>query len=152
MEDKQIHKQYYIHREVYAVGKKIIPAGNEILIRTANMEVGKAVTQRAFSNEKDENYLRNNQTGYIYGTESSWGDVFAEWLLPNETVNNILEYGVIKIRTDENDYIFEGKEFENAHKLMCDYLLSLEKDMQPEIDSWIKNPPKPKVENERPEF
>lgn len=144
-----IYHRYFIYRVVPAKGKQsTLPKGNEILIRTANQVVSKAVTLMEFTNEQESHTLHNSNTGYSYGTHLEWGNIDAYYYLTDETVNDIIEYGIIKLRTDTYDLVLEGKEFEKAHQLMANYLLSLKEEVDRVVRIWKANPPRTQQRSE----
>lgn len=142
----KVTKQIKIYRNIYGFNKIVIPKGTEILIRTANGKVHKGVTLFTYENESQLSNIghfsaADNQY-HMYGVEQTWEDVEPHYYIDDNAVNDILEYGVIKMRIGNSDMVLEGKEFEKEHKEMNDYLRSIIEEVNKQANYWTQNPPK----------
>lgn len=119
---KEAGKNYYrLERHLYNLKQTSIPAGQEILIRTGNDKVYKAVTDRAYSNES---YIDQDINTKVVSTE--YTPLTLVYLLPQKCMQDMVEYGVKKVRIGKtdgykfsdtfNDYVFTDKQFNELHR------------------------------------
>ncbi|MCH5319604.1 MAG: hypothetical protein J1E38_07865 [Paramuribaculum sp.] len=154
---KTTSEKIYIYYMIYGHKNSItIPKGSEILIRTGNDKVYKAVTLTSFANSSQLSNIghfsaADNQY-HLYGVETTYTNLEPDFYLSPEAIKDILEYGIIKVRIGRNDLKLEDKSFEKGNNEIKDYLKSLQAKMAKQKEAWTLKPPKPYITNQVEEF
>lgn len=147
---------------------KTLPQGSALLIRTGNNKVyqlktkidlqNKLVTSATYGSITSWNANKSAVTGIaegVTGIHTGYTNFYAEFHIPDDALEDILQYGIVKIRDEvcsqhvtlgeliqfKHDYIFSGKRFEKLHDALSNSILSMKKyyEDNPRLIETLKN-------------